>query len=76
MASLALYYLILQVLLAVTGTALETYQGMSGMSLSNIAAFLAQIPKAWLLFGAFFGLIIAGVQTRSPRPFDNGQTEA
>lgn len=29
-----------------------------------------------LLFGAFFGLIIAGVQTRSPRPFDNGQTEA
>lgn len=29
-----------------------------------------------LLFGAFFGLIIAGVQARAPRPFDNGQTEA
>lgn len=28
-----------------------------------------------LLFGAFFGLIIAGVQTRSPRPFDDGQNE-
>ena len=52
-ASLALYYLILQVLLAVTGTALETYQGMSGMSLSNLGAFLAEIPMAWLRFGAF-----------------------
>lgn len=29
-----------------------------------------------LLFGAFFGLIIAGVQTRAPRPFDDGQNEA
>ena len=29
-----------------------------------------------LLFGALFGLIIAGVQARAPRPFDNGQTEA
>jgi len=29
-----------------------------------------------LLFGAFFGLIIAGVQVRAPRPFDNGQNEA
>lgn len=53
-ASLILYYVVLQVLLAATGTTLENYQGMSGMSLSNIAAFLAQIPKAWLLFGAFF----------------------
>ena len=52
-AALALYYLILQVLLAVTGTALENYQGMSGMSLSNLGAFLAEIPMAWLRFGAF-----------------------
>lgn len=29
-----------------------------------------------LLFGAFFGLIIAGVQARAPRPFDDGQNEA
>ena len=29
-----------------------------------------------LLFGAFFGLIIAGVQARAPRPFDNAQTQA
>ncbi len=28
-----------------------------------------------LLFGAFFGLIIAGVQARAPRPFDDGQNE-
>ena len=53
-ASLILYYAVLQVMLAATGTALENYQGMSGMSLSNLTAFLAQIPKAWLLFGAFF----------------------
>ena len=52
--SLVLYYVVLQVMLAVTGTALDDYQGVVGIGLSSITAFLAQIPKAWLLFGARF----------------------
>ena len=50
-AALILYYLILNLLLAVTGTELVDYQGLNGMSLENLGRFLQQIPFAFLFFG-------------------------
>ena len=50
-ASLILYYVILNLLLLVTGTQLADYQGVSGISLENLGLFLKQIPLAYLLFG-------------------------
>ena len=49
--ALILYYLILNLLLAVTGTELVDYQGLNGMSLENLGRFLQQIPFAYLFFG-------------------------
>ena len=43
--SLVLYYVVLQVMLAVTGTALDDYQGVGGIGLSSIAAFLARFQR-------------------------------
>ena len=49
--ALILYYIVLNLLLAVTGTELVDYQGLSGMSLENLGLFLQQIPLAYLFFG-------------------------
>lgn len=49
-ASLLLYYAVLHLLLAVTGTTLVDYQGLGGISLAQLGRFIAQIPQAYLLF--------------------------
>lgn len=46
-ASLALYYLILTVLLNVQGEELTSYQGLNSISPTNIKGFLNQIPQAY-----------------------------
>lgn len=50
-ASLILYYIVLNILLFVTGTSLVGYQGLDRMSFANLSAFFQQIPLAYLLFG-------------------------
>ena len=74
----------------VVASVTETLAASGGMSASMeplLNQMIAQMQSApvlatvWsgifssLLFGAFFGLIIAGVQARAPRPFDDGQNE-
>ncbi len=68
-AALILYYLILNLILAATGTELVDYQGLSGMSLENVGRFLKQIPFAFLFFGKnvlapdYLGRVSQAVQT-------------
>lgn len=49
-AALILYYVVLNLLLYVTGTQLVDYQGLSGMSLENFGRFFAKIPSAYQFF--------------------------
>lgn len=53
-ASLLLYYLFLTVITKVRGIVLNSYQGVSSISLSNIKGFLSQIPLAYKNFIQYF----------------------
>lgn len=53
-ASVVLYYLIVQVLLATKGIALSAYQGFNTISPLNIAGYLSQIPQAYRDFLEYF----------------------
>ena len=54
LASLALYYVILKVLLLITHTELVDYQGLNQMGLDNVLTFLKQIPDAYHYFYNYF----------------------
>lgn len=50
LASLVLYYVILKILLLITHTQLTEYQGLSGISLSNLPSYLMHIPVVYQIF--------------------------
>ena len=53
-AAMALYFIILKVCLAVTGTVLTDYQGISGMGQITPGMLLSRIGDAYVRFGAYF----------------------
>lgn len=50
LASLALYYVVLKVVLTVTGTQLTDYQGLSGLGLTGLAEYFSRIPEVYRIF--------------------------
>lgn len=52
--SLVLYYVVLKLILLITGTTLVSYQGLDSMSLKNIGKFILEVPPAYHNFLQFF----------------------
>ncbi len=52
---LAVYYVVLQVLLKITGTVLTEYQGISGMGQITLPILLRRIQTAYQSYGDFLG---------------------
>ena len=50
LASLALYYVVLKIVLTVTGTELADYQGLSGLGLTSLAEYFSRIPEVYQIF--------------------------
>lgn len=53
-AALLIYYAVLHLLLAITGTTLSSYQGIDSVGLSSIKAFLKEIPTAYETYYDYF----------------------
>lgn len=54
LASLVLYYVVLEVLLRITGTQLNDYQNFNQINPLALIEFLQQIPRAYRLFFEYF----------------------